>query len=43
MENYQQIIVYLIVILAVRFLIRKYFFKNKNTTKSCGKDGKGCH
>jgi len=43
MENFQQILVYLVVLLAVRFLIKKYFFKNKKSSKNCGKDDCGCH
>ena len=43
MENTQEILVYISVFLAVIFLAKKYFYKPKKTTKSCGKDDCGCH
>jgi hypothetical protein len=43
MINTQEILVYIAVLLAVAFLVKKYFYKPKKTTKSCGKDSCGCH
>ena len=43
MENIQEILVYITVLIAVGFLVKKYFFKNKKTTKSCGEDDCGGH
>ncbi|MDT0554252.1 FeoB-associated Cys-rich membrane protein [Urechidicola vernalis] len=43
MELFQQILVFITVALAVGFLVKKYFFKSKKTTKSCGEDSCGCH
>lgn len=40
----QNIIIYVIVGLAVLFLIRKFFWKKNSSKKSCGTDGDcGCH
>ncbi|XLS29477.1 FeoB-associated Cys-rich membrane protein [Flavobacteriaceae bacterium M23B6Z8] len=46
----QNILVYLTVIIAVTYLIKKFFFpqysftgKKKIASKACGKDGCGCH
>lgn len=38
----QEILVYLTVIAALAFLIRKFFWKKKKK-KNCGDDGCGCH
>lgn len=43
MINTQEILVYIAVLLAVAFLVKKYFYKPKKITKSCGKDSCGCH
>lgn len=43
MENTQEILVYITVLLAVGFLVKKYFFKTKKNTNSCGKGDCGCH
>lgn len=42
MDTLQEILVYVAVLLAVIFLIKKFFFKKK-TAKSCGEDSCGCH
>lgn len=41
----QNILVFTTLIIALRFLVKKFFWKPKTTTpsKSCGKDGCGCH
>lgn len=39
----QEIIAFVILAVAVGFLIKKYFFKKKKTEKSCGTDDCGCH
>ncbi|MBC5837484.1 FeoB-associated Cys-rich membrane protein [Flavobacterium sp. F-392] len=39
----QEIIAFVILAVAVGFLIKKYFFKKKKTDKSCGTDDCGCH
>ncbi|HZW62609.1 MAG TPA: FeoB-associated Cys-rich membrane protein [Flavobacteriaceae bacterium] len=39
----QTLLVYLALILAVAFLVKKFFFKEASSKKSCGKDnGCGC-
>ena len=43
MKNTQEILVYITVLLAVAFLVKKYFFKPKKDAKSCGKGDCGCH
>ncbi|PHR70714.1 MAG: FeoB-associated Cys-rich membrane protein [Lutibacter sp.] len=43
MINTQEILVYITVLLAVAFLVKKYFYKPKKSTKSCGKNDCGCH
>ena len=44
MWNFQDILVYLAVAVAVFFLIRKYFFKKKKKNGSaCGDANCGCH
>ena len=43
MEYIQEILVYITVFLAVAYLVKKYFYKPKKTSKSCGEDNCGCH
>lgn len=38
----QEIIAFVILAVAVFYLIKKYFFKNKKSGKDCGSDGCGC-
>ncbi|WP_084157725.1 FeoB-associated Cys-rich membrane protein [Flavobacterium frigidarium] len=39
----QEIIAFIILALAVGFLVKKYFFKKKKSSKSCSSDDCGCH
>nr|WP_139262248.1 FeoB-associated Cys-rich membrane protein [Flavobacterium degerlachei] len=39
----QEIIAFIILAVAVGFLIKKYFFKKKKSAKDCGSDDCGCH
>jgi large-conductance mechanosensitive channel len=39
----QEIIAFAILAAAVGFLIKKYFFKSKKSSKSCGENDCGCH
>jgi large-conductance mechanosensitive channel len=39
----QEIIAFIILAVAVGFLIKKYFFKKKKNDKNCGSDDCGCH
>jgi large-conductance mechanosensitive channel len=39
----QEIIAFIILAVAVGFLIKKYFFKKKKSAKNCGSDDCGCH
>lgn len=39
----QEIIAFIILAVAVGFLIKKYFFKKKKSDKNCGSDDCGCH
>jgi len=39
----QNILVFTAVILAVVFLVKKFFFKTPKTKKACGTDDCGCH
>jgi hypothetical protein len=39
----QQTIAYLILVVAVAFLIKKFFIKKKKKGKDCGSDGCGCN
>ena len=43
MEIFQEILVFITLALAVGFLVKKYFFKGKKNTKSCGGNSCGCH
>ncbi|WP_298507366.1 FeoB-associated Cys-rich membrane protein [uncultured Kordia sp.] len=38
----QEILVGITFLIAVGFLVKKFFWKKK-TAKACGKDGCGCH
>jgi len=40
--DFQEIGVYIVVLLAVAFLVRKYIWKPKSK-KNCGNDDCGCH
>ncbi|MEK8179119.1 FeoB-associated Cys-rich membrane protein [Flavobacterium buctense] len=40
--DFQEIGVYIVVLLAVGFLVRKYIWKPKSK-KNCGNDDCGCH
>ncbi len=40
--NYQTILVYISLSIAVFFLVRKFFWKQKSK-KNCGDDDCGCH
>ncbi|MGL2962749.1 FeoB-associated Cys-rich membrane protein [Flavobacterium sp. RSB2_4_14] len=40
--NFQEILVYVLVIVALGFLARKFIWKPKSK-KNCGKDDCGCH
>lgn len=39
----QEIIAFIILAVAVGFLIKKYFIKKKKSDKNCGGDDCGCH
>jgi uncharacterized membrane protein YuzA (DUF378 family) len=39
----QEILAYIILGIAVAFLIRKFFWKKKKSDKNCGNDDCGCH
>lgn len=39
----QNILVFTAVLLAVAFLVRKFFLKNPKNKKSCGEDDCDCH
>jgi hypothetical protein len=39
----QEIIAFAILVAAVGFLIKKYFFKSKKSNKNCGENDCGCH
>jgi F0F1-type ATP synthase membrane subunit b/b' len=39
----QNILTFAAVLLAVLFLIKKFFWKSPKPKKACGKDGCGCH
>ncbi len=41
--NIQEILAYIILGIALAFLIRKFFLKKKKSDKSCGTDDCGCH
>ncbi len=43
MDTFQQILVLLSFIAAIGFLIKKYLFENKNSSKNCGKGNNSCH
>ncbi|TRX23646.1 FeoB-associated Cys-rich membrane protein [Flavobacterium franklandianum] len=36
--NFQEILTYVTLVIAVVFLVRKFFFKKKKTDKNCGED-----
>jgi hypothetical protein len=40
--DFQEILVYVLVIVALGFLVRKFFWKSKSK-ENCGDDGCGCH
>ncbi|MBG6109207.1 membrane protein implicated in regulation of membrane protease activity [Flavobacterium sp. CG_9.10] len=40
---YQEIIAFVLLAVALAFLIRKFFFKKKKSDKNCGEDDCGCH
>lgn len=42
MNYLQSILVTICLIVAIVFLIKKYFFVSKKTTHGCGKDNCGC-
>lgn len=39
----QEIIAYVILAVAVSFLVKKFFFKKKKNDKHCGSDDCGCN
>lgn len=39
----QEIIAFALLAIALTFLIKKFFFKNKKKNKNCGSDDCGCH
>lgn len=39
----QNILVVTALVLAIAFLVKKFFWTKKAPTKSCGKDDCGCH
>lgn len=41
--NIQEIIAYILLGIAIAFLIKKFFFKKKKSGKDCGSDDCGCH
>lgn len=41
--SFQHILVYIAVLLAVGFLVKKFLFPKKKTAKACGKSDCGCH
>ncbi|UOB15971.1 FeoB-associated Cys-rich membrane protein [Abyssalbus ytuae] len=43
MITLQHILVYITVLLALVFLIKKFLLPKKKTSKTCGKDDCGCH
>lgn len=41
---YQEIIAFVLLAIALAFLLRKFFFKKKKSDKNCGSDDDcGCH
>lgn len=42
MENAQEILAFAILGIALAFLLRKFFFKNKNSNSHCGNGDCGC-
>jgi hypothetical protein len=40
--DFQEILVYVVLIVALGFLVRKFIWKPKSK-KNCGDDGCGCH
>ncbi|MBP2283531.1 membrane protein implicated in regulation of membrane protease activity [Flavobacterium sp. CG_23.5] len=40
---YQEIIAFVLLAIALAFLLRKFFFKKKKSDKNCGEDDCGCH
>ena len=40
--NIQEILVYIVLVISVAFLGKKFFFKKKNSDKNCGDDC-GCN
>ncbi|MCB0375828.1 MAG: FeoB-associated Cys-rich membrane protein [Sinomicrobium sp.] len=43
MTDLQHILVYVAVLLAAGFLVKKFVFSKKKTKKACGKTDCGCH
>jgi FeoB-associated Cys-rich membrane protein len=41
--NTQEILTYVALVVAVGFLIKKFFFKKKKSAKNCGGNDCGCH
>jgi len=39
----QEVIAYILLGIALFFLLKKFFFKKKKSGKDCGSDGCGCH
>jgi plastocyanin domain-containing protein len=39
----QNILVFIAVVLAIGFLVKKFFFKKSKSKKACGTDDCGCH
>lgn len=41
--DFQKIIAFIILAIAIGFLIKKYFFKSKKSDKNCGSGDCGCN
>jgi hypothetical protein len=41
--NIQEILTYTALVIAIGFLIKKFFFKKNKSAKNCGNDDCGCH
>lgn len=39
----QEILAFITLLVALAFLIKKFFFKKKKTDKNCGSDNCDCH
>jgi len=39
----QEVITYVLLGIALTFLVKKFFFKKKKSGKDCGSDDCGCH